>query len=407
MANTAESLYVGDIAPYYPLFRVTNWEDLDIIEAADNDIYAVIASENIVNPTSNVATPQVRVYRVKKNVVSRTITSLDPKDLGATTPIRSDTWFLLPKIPYELVQKLDAFFRGVHKLHGSEAIAIFTYEPEFLHSEDPSAGWGVLIPDQENDGGHCAYDPPSVMAMKTDSSFIVGTMHSHPAMSAFFSGIDEHDQGDQDGLHITQGWQAKNDNRTEYYVAIYSDGKKYEFKPDQVFQTPPPPDVDVSEVEEWTAKVKKATHTTTHTHGHGASGTSSHRGYTHTSGAGTNYVPNRRSRPIRLPDNAPSPAKNVIVAEIPDVDHPQCPFCDMPLTPPAINYRRCSACASYLVLNGETVVEMHQHRIDTQRGYQIDIDPEAAPTPIVVWSVRDGEDVFSEDQRTQVGSSPK
>jgi hypothetical protein len=50
---------------------------------------------------------------------------------------------------------------------------------------------------------------------------------------------------------------------------------------------------------------------------------------------------------------------------------------------------------------------MHQHRIDTQRGYQIDIDPEAAPTPIVVWSVRDGEDVFSEDQRTQVGSSPK
>ena len=159
----------------------------------------------------------------------------------------------MPLIPTVIVDKLDQFFRLVDDQHGTESIVMLTYD---MDKEGPE-GWGVLVPDQENTAAHCNYDPHSIAEMKPDNVMIVGSVHSHPKMSAYASGTDHADQADFDGIHITYGWQKSvNNGATQYHLELQMAGQAYTLQPEDVFedfvQKEPDPDVV-----EWSAKVKK------------------------------------------------------------------------------------------------------------------------------------------------------
>ena len=131
---------------------------------------------------------------------------------------------------------------------------MLTYDMTMTGSE----GWGILVPDQTNTSIHCNYDPHSIATIKPDNVMIVGSVHSHPGMSAYASGTDHKDQADFDGIHITFGWQKSvNNGATQYHIEMQMAGKAYTLQPDDVFEdyvverSPDP------EVVGWTDKVKK------------------------------------------------------------------------------------------------------------------------------------------------------
>lgn len=402
--HTAEDLFIADLAPFLPLYKVTSPADLDLIEKhlfRDGDdvaSYAILAATSFTVEGEKKPVEKTCIYKVKTNIVSRTISDLDPKVIGSKEVVRSDCWFRLPKIPWSLVRKMDTFFKKVHKLHGSEGILVLTYDPKFLETDNPSDGWGVCVPEQNNNQAHCSYDPRTIMQQKEEHVLIVGTIHSHPGFSAFFSGVDERDQVDHDGLHITQGWPGGKD---EYHVAVYSDRASYEFTIDQVVNTPPLPEVDLEVVESWLENVSSTPAPLAHGSTTSRTGTSSYQ-HTYSNGSSQHFAANMRKKTVKLPADAPSPSGNTIIPVLDLEDtHPQCRMCDTPLPKSALDAHRCFNCGSYFVFEGETVEDLMNMRRDSGRPYVLEIDPEAAPHPIILWRVNDDLDNdWSLDQRS-------
>jgi len=195
------------------------------------------------------------IVKVVNNFVGRSVTQVKNEDIYDFQPVREGATYSLPPIPREIVSRLDEFFRLVDFQHGTESIVLLTFDPNFV---DNSEGWGILVPDQVNTSVHCKYDPDSVVNQKPDHVMIVGSVHSHPNMAAFSSGVDHDDQADFDGLHITYGWQKSvNNGATQYHIEMQMSGSVWTLKPEDVFadvtfnKEPDP------QVIEWTSKVKK------------------------------------------------------------------------------------------------------------------------------------------------------
>ncbi len=193
-------------------------------------------------------------FKVVNNYVGRVIKISDdelPENFYSTEEACEYT---MPAIPNVLVDKLDQFFRLVYSQHGTESIVLLTYDT----TKTGSDGWGVLVPEQVNTPAHCKYDADSIAEIKPEHVLIVGSVHSHPEMSAYASGTDHADQADFDGLHITYGWQKSvNNGATQHYFELQMSGTAYSLKAEDVFedytfQKQPDPDVV-----EWTDKVKK------------------------------------------------------------------------------------------------------------------------------------------------------
>ncbi|MDA8204427.1 MAG: hypothetical protein M0Z49_17055, partial [Chloroflexi bacterium] len=83
-------------------------------------------------------------------------------------------------------------------------------------------------------------------------SRLVGTIHSHGAMGAFASSVDEGDEAELDGLHIVVG---DLDRRASYAAAIVIDSVRFPRKVSQLIERPrrlvEPPAV-------WLAAVRRA-----------------------------------------------------------------------------------------------------------------------------------------------------
>lgn len=195
------------------------------------------------------------LFKIVNNYVGRVI-KISDDELPETFYSAEETCeYTMPAIPNILVDKLDQFFRLVYSQHGTESIVLLTYDT----TKTGSDGWGILVPEQENTSAHCKYDADSVAEIKPEHVLIVGSVHSHPEMSAYASGTDHQDQADFDGLHITYGWQKSvNNGATQYYFELQMSGTAYTLKAEDVFeeytlQKQPDPDVV-----EWTDKVKKA-----------------------------------------------------------------------------------------------------------------------------------------------------
>ena len=170
------------------------------------------------------------------------------KDIDIKSSIEEHTsaTFTLPKIPWEMVDKMDQFFRAVDDKYNSEGIVLLTYDFNFRYEDSPEMGWGFAVPDQKNNSVHCDYDKTSVMESLADNIQIVGTVHSHPHMPAYASETDHNDQAGFDGVHITYGWHGKTNNQTEYHVELVRGNNFYWLEPSTVL------DLDAGDAYEFT-----------------------------------------------------------------------------------------------------------------------------------------------------------
>lgn len=196
------------------------------------------------------------IFKVVNNFTGRAVMESTEAFGNDFCPVKEVAEYSMPSIPRTIIDKLDEFFRLVHAQHGSESIVILTYDTEKTGPE----GWGVLVPEQENNSVHCKYDNDSIAALKPDNVMIVGSVHSHPEMAAYASGTDHADQADFDGIHITYGWQKTvNNGATQYHIELQIGGNNYTLKPEDVFEYAAPPIKDPDpQVLEWSTKVKKA-----------------------------------------------------------------------------------------------------------------------------------------------------
>ena len=257
-----------------PLFFDDYDNICEIVESIGFNIYYVLANQSReVKPTTNTSgtvvhnnkapyvapTPVIvrnaNIFKVVNNFVGRSISLATPPLPSTYSDLEEEAVYNMPAIPYVLVDKLDQFFRLVDAQHGSESIVMLTYD---LEKEGPE-GWGILVPDQTNTAVHCNYDPNSIAEVKPDNVMIVGSVHSHPGMSAYASGTDHKDQADFDGIHITFGWQKSVQNgATQYYAEMQMAGKAYKLDIEDVFEDYVVEKAPDPEVVAWTSKVKKA-----------------------------------------------------------------------------------------------------------------------------------------------------
>lgn len=288
------------------------------------------------------------IVKVVKNILGEAIIKVnDP--IAEFDSLKEYAHFSLPKMPLEMVLKLDQFFRKVDEVKHTEAIVLLTYDPTIGGSD----GWGVLVPKQRNTAGSCDYEPLSVVDDQPDNAHIVGSAHSHPGMSAFASHTDIGDQASFDGLHITFGWT---DNiKTEYYLELQMGGSRFTLEPEQVFCAPSLPEVDTEHLDGWMDKVEKGGYD-----GYGAGG----YGYGYASGAwgdagynGYNSYSSGANK-ITPPKGCPDIEKNIVITNFKNGYESTCPICSRVLSSYNREDRRCGHCMCYVVEVGETVEDL-------------------------------------------------
>lgn len=344
---------------------------------------------------------QPRVFKVVYNAIGYSIHEAADEPSGMFD-LEQEAQFTLPAIPYELVQKMEAFFREVHRIHRSEAIVILTFDPT-IDGENSTKGWGVAVPDQRNTAGHCNYNQESIVQELPDNAILVGTAHSHPNMSAFASGTDHNDQASFDGIHITFGWQPHiNGGLIQHYVEMQMGGKSWELDPKDVFDGMPVPEVD-DEVSKWTTKVSKAGDNQNRD-GHFGNFSMGR------SGGGTDYIAPHLQRSfsrnqefsllgegllaahqewadnnIPVSEYCPDVKEFMVVAELVDENEKNCPVCGTALDSAQIANRRCINCWNFLAQKGEDVCVIAEQRIARRLDF-FDLDPNRqTKKPIKIW----------------------
>ena len=372
-----------------PVFYGNVGDIMQHIEAHGFQFYYVIGTyvdsyKDEKNQTHSIA--RNSIFKVVKTIIGRTIEESDDLVLDNMKP---SAGYALPKIPFSLVKKMDDFFRVVDEKYGTESIVLLTYDTE----KADSSGWGILVPDQENTAGDCHYIHESIAGEVPPHVQIVGSAHSHPNMAAYASGTDHNDQASFDGLHITYGWKKSvNGGATEYHIELQMQGHSYTYTPEQIFDSMPVSAPD-DEVKEWAEKKvkKKAYQTGTTSYVSGGTSKSSGGGGS-TPGAYQFQGPTGWSgNKAKVPGDCPNPQTNTIVGVLSSADEESCPFCDTALIEPDISKRRCLACRMYLILPGETLMDVVKIRELAQYASN-EINVEQKPfKPVYFWR-RNGND---------------
>jgi hypothetical protein len=320
--------------------------------------------------TSYITTFSTSIVKVVNNFIGRSVSIVQKEDLYDFSALRETAEYNLPPIPSDIVDKLDQFFRLVDAQHGTESIVILTFDP----NKNDSSGWGVLIPEQSNTSVHCKYEADSIVSQKPDHVIIVGSVHSHPNMSAYASGTDHADQADFDGIHITYGWQKSvNNGATQYHIEMQMNGNNWVLKPEDVFEDfvinkDPDP-----QVVEWTKNVKKALPPQGGTVAH-LPHTSQQPVYQTQTGSiplgTTKGDPRYQKHPI--PDKA-SDVPYMVIAEIDysDIKKLECPSCDTPLFVSDVANGFCSFCDLMLCDSTMSFHEIISHAKDYMNSRKI------------------------------------
>jgi len=350
-----------------PCFVADRDDICEVVESLGFQIYYLIADLSVEKTVDGkdsankpikytVETKTASVLKVVNNIVGRSV-SITDDEFGheVLASIKEQATYNMPKIPKLLIDKLDEFFRLIHAQHGTESIVILTFDP----TKDDSSGWGVLVPEQENTSVHCKYDADSIASLKPDDVLIVGSVHSHPEMSAYASGTDHADQADFDGIHITFGWQKSvNAGATQYYAEMQHAGTAYKLDIDDVFEdyvSLKDPDPDVVE---WSTKVKKALppYSNTGVMGRPTTQTPPASGYTPRTTAGQRT--NSKTVPQFIPFDLPSYDAQVAV-EVNFVNNTaRCFSCESLLFMSDVNLGSCPGCEIPIVSSDASLHEI-------------------------------------------------
>jgi hypothetical protein len=339
------------------------------------------------NSTKTVTEARSGFYQVITNLVTNSVTPVDEvvaKSLGLSKVNSGSCFFMLPPIPYEMREEIDGFLRLVDEKYKSEGIVLLTYDTTIGGSE----GWNYLIPKQQNNAGHCDYDPTSV-ADQQGNAAIVGSIHSHPGMAAYASGTDHSDQKDFDGLHITYGWSSRTGGTTEYYAELQVQGTSWTIEADKVFadfeyDIELPEDI-ITAVEERVSKKVGGQTGAGSWSGTTASGGGNHKGYAPT-GKSTSITA-ASSKPTKYPTGTevPSLVKNFVIGRIEVGSNSSntmtcnCPFCGSGLLPLEYSSKyRCTECTGFLIMPDMTVTQLVAARTASQilTEFDPDINPE-------------------------------
>lgn len=129
----------------------------------------------------------------------------------------------LPRLPSELLGRTLGFFKAVYRERKSEAIVLLLWGP---------AGFALAVPAQKVSGWSLEFsvDDGDVL----DGHRVVGTIHSHGALSAGASVIDEADEAKLDGLHLVVGDLDRRHPSVSAAIAI--DGRRFDVPPRAIAQ---------------------------------------------------------------------------------------------------------------------------------------------------------------------------
>jgi PRTRC genetic system protein A len=120
----------------------------------------------------------------------------------------------LPKVPASLMGQVVGFFRAIWSRQKSEALALLIWD---------GSVFGLIVPEQRAGAASVKHrletsDVPS-------GAHLVGSIHSHGALSAGASLTDEADEADFDGIHVVVG--DVDERRPSYSAAIVVDGRRF------------------------------------------------------------------------------------------------------------------------------------------------------------------------------------
>lgn len=320
-------------------------------------VYATVEREEIEAPKHSGGQPKRTVwtenalFQVTSNLVGYAIEEVT--EVIPFAEVKPKASYCLPKIPWSFVQRLDVFFREIYRVHNAESIVILTFNPNHLDEQycaennvRAEDGWGLLVPDQTNNAAHCNYDPTSVVEIKPDDVKVVGSWHSHPAMSAFASATDHSDQQGFDGLHITTGWRG---DVSEWYAEMQMGDSQYELHPSQIFCDIPLGTIeDYPEITEWMTHVTKAAPPPPPVH--------------YSTG---NWESREGDRASRLKKGFPDGEKFYGIMQWATrvlENETDCPVCDTRISDYSRDSRKCVYCQTYMAFGEETLNEMRAVR---------------------------------------------
>lgn len=396
IAEAAPLEYI-DLPNGMPMFMGTDKTVIDrAIEAGYQVFYVLAVHKDLIDITPQYpangakkytdGNPEPRIYKVVNNLVSKAIMAVDDDSLGGLVTVDKEAWFNLDPIPYDLVDKMDQFFRRVDDKLGTEAIVVLTYDTRYIDAENSEDGWGVIVPKQVNSGAHCNYDPTSVLDSieDEDQEFIriVGSAHSHPGMAAFASHTDHGDQVGNDGLHITFGW-SKN-GPTAFHIEMQVANQNWTLRESQAFGLRPGVELD-PEIEDWTKMVEKEVVLPKVT-----PTTSNYLNQTNYSSNSWNTIPGSKSNitpssnwgklnpgrhdefgifwsgkvdKLTIPENIPNPRDAIIFVTLLSESEGKCPLCQDFLLAQDVENRSCPTCYSFLLFAGEKPVDIRSKRM--------------------------------------------
>lgn len=139
------------------------------------------------------------IYKKVKTVLFEYLVKVGSKEsidgLAQTVPLAANVFTKI--IPKELLRQIEAFFRKAYEKYSGEAIVLLYFNPD-------KKEWMVRVPPQKVLGMHVKYDASEAPG-ELDGFYLASSIHSHAAASAFHSGVDDHDELEFDGLHVTIG----------------------------------------------------------------------------------------------------------------------------------------------------------------------------------------------------------
>lgn len=118
-----------------------------------------------------------------------------------------------------------------------------------LYYSSTEQKWLANVPKQKGSGAHVKYDDEDFDPPKGYE--FLGTIHTHPEMSAFWSCVDRNDQKRKNGLHLVLG--LRNGKINEVLCSLFYNGKQYD-QPD-AYELPAADDPLPEVNEDWKAKV--------------------------------------------------------------------------------------------------------------------------------------------------------
>lgn len=118
-----------------------------------------------------------------------------------------------------------------------------------LYYSSTEQKWLANVPKQKGSGAHVKYDDENFDPPKGYE--FLGTIHTHPEMSAFWSCVDRNDQNRKNGLHLVLG--LRNGKINEVLCSLFYNGKQYD-QPD-AYELPAADDPLPEVNEDWKSKV--------------------------------------------------------------------------------------------------------------------------------------------------------